>query len=448
MKKRTRKILVFLLIGFFLVSAPLVVLYTMGFRYNWNKNKIEKTGILRVESRPSNADIFLDGHETMRTTPTSFFRLLPEDYHVRIEKEGFLPWEKTLAVRSEKTTFAKVITLFQDVLPRLTIEGDIGMVRFSPDGSRIAMLVDNNDWTELRLSTIADGSVSLLARHIAGKYDDMELSWSPDGEYLLFTGSDEDDFAAFAYGMTRGYEPKGVTDSLESPLLSARWSDSDGRILMMTRVGAFIHDLTDEDTTPELLSPFAHDVLVSGAEMILLRKTTKGMVLERTPLDDATARIEVAMFPTGAYSLRSMHGSHVIIDDTGKRESYIVDMDSGSIGSLGDISSVRWENDASTGRLLLCNDFEISILDVDSGSKTLITRFGTRIDACQWSPEHDYIIAATDGHIQAIEIDDRDERNVITLTNFQVVRDIEIVDDTLWFSGGIGKQHGIFIRPL
>lgn len=448
MKKRTRKILVFLLIGFFLVSAPLVVLYTMGFRYNWSKNKIEKTGILRVESRPSNADIFLDGHETVRTTPTSFFRLLPEDYHIRIEKEGFLPWEKTLAVRSEKTTFAKVITLFQDVLPRLMIEGDIGMIRFSPDGSKIAILVSNNDWTELRLSALADGSVSLLARHVAGKYDDIDLSWSPDGKYLLFTGSDEDDFVAFTYSLTRRYGPKGITDSLGSPLLSARWSDSGGRILMVTRDGAFIHDLSGEDTVPELLSPFAYDVLVNGTEMVLLRKTTRGVILERTPLDDATAGTEVMMFPTGTYALRSVRDDHVIVDDKGTRESYIVSMESGSVGSLGDISSVQWESGVPTGRLLLCNDFEISVLDVATGSKTLITRFGTRIDVCTWSPKHDYIIAAIDGRIQAIEIDDRDERNVIILTTFPVVRDIEVIDEMLWFSGSIGNQHGIFIRPL
>lgn len=448
MTKRTRKILAYLLIGFFLMSAPLVVLYTMGFRYNRNKNKIEKTGILRVESRPSNADILLDERDTLRTTPASFFRLLPEDYRIRIEKSGFIPWEKTLTVHSEETTFAEVITLFQDVLPRLTIDGDINIMRFSPDKSRIAMLVDNNDWTELRLYTFADESVSLLARHVAGRYDDIEFSWSPQGEHLLFTGRDEDTPVALTYRITRGFETRDVADVLASPLLSARWSDTEEQILMMTRDGAFTQDLGDEDAEPALLSPFAHDVLISGTDMVLLRKTTKGVVLERAPLDDVTAGAEVKTFQTGTYSLQSVRGDHVIVNDESKQESYIVNMDGGAIDSLGDIPAVRWESATDAGRLLLCNDFEITIMDAETGSRTLITRLGTRIDACQWSPEHDHIITATEGRIQAIEIDDRGERNVIMLTNFPYVHDIEVIDETLWFSGGIGNQHGIFIRPL
>lgn len=448
MKKRIRKLLAYSLIGFFLVSAPLVMLYTMGFRYNRNKNKIEKTGILRVESRPSNADLSLDGRDTARKTPTSFFRLLPEDYRIRIWKEGFLPWEKTLSVRSEDTTFAEVITLFQDVLPRLMIEGEIDEIRFSPDRSRIAMLVDGSDWTELRIFTFADDSVSLLARHVAGRYDDIGLSWSPDSAYLLFTGSDDDIPVALTYAMRQVSEPKDLAATLRSPLLSARWADSGRRILIMTRDGTFIRNLTDEDAQDELLSPFARDVLVSEGNMVVLRKTTEGTVLERAPLDDPIAGIGVATFQTGTYVLQSVRDSHVVVDDESKRESYMVDMNSGSVVSLGSVSALQWESDTDPGRLLLCNDFEITVLDANTGLKTLITRFGTRIDACQWSPERDYIITATGGRIQAIEIDDRDERNVFTLTDFPNVRDVEVIDDTLWFSGSIGNQRGIFMRPL
>jgi len=52
-----------ILIGFiviFLITAPIVVLYTAGYRWNEKKVRLEKVGLIFLRSRPSGAQIFLD----------------------------------------------------------------------------------------------------------------------------------------------------------------------------------------------------------------------------------------------------------------------------------------------------------------------------------------------------------------------------------------------------
>jgi hypothetical protein len=117
MTYRTR---VGILIGFialFLVTAPLVVLYTAGYRWNEKKFRLEKVGIIFLRSRPSGADIYLDGKLRKESTPARVRDLLPDTYEIKVSKNGYTSWTKSLAVESARTTFAEGIILWKNVDP-------------------------------------------------------------------------------------------------------------------------------------------------------------------------------------------------------------------------------------------------------------------------------------------------------------------------------------------
>ena len=100
MNLRVRKLI---LLGFaliFLIAVPLVILTTAGYRYNWKRGTLEKTGIIKFVTKPTGARVWLDGQPLARTTPLSEFRLLPEDYDIRIEKDGYFDYQY-------RTTFEK-----------------------------------------------------------------------------------------------------------------------------------------------------------------------------------------------------------------------------------------------------------------------------------------------------------------------------------------------------
>ncbi len=117
MKYKTRIGILIGAILVFLILTPIVVLYTSGFRYNAKKQRVEKVGIIFVRSRPSGADIFIDGKKRPETTPARIRNLLPGNYDIKISKTGYTSWEKTLPSESELTTFAENIALFKNIDP-------------------------------------------------------------------------------------------------------------------------------------------------------------------------------------------------------------------------------------------------------------------------------------------------------------------------------------------
>ena len=126
MTLRYRRIIYLVFIAVFLIIAPIITLYSTGYRYNFKKNKIEKTGILNIDSQPRGALIYLNG-QYQNKTPARFTNLLPDRYQVKVEKDGYYPWQKDLEVKSNLTTFAKDIVLFKQNLPVNIVAGEINI---------------------------------------------------------------------------------------------------------------------------------------------------------------------------------------------------------------------------------------------------------------------------------------------------------------------------------
>lgn len=105
------------MIGFivlFLITTPLVILYTAGYRWNNKKDRLEKVGIIFLRSRPGSADIYLDGKLRKETTPARLRDLLPDTYQIKVSKNGYGIWSKQLPAESALTTFAEGIILWKN----------------------------------------------------------------------------------------------------------------------------------------------------------------------------------------------------------------------------------------------------------------------------------------------------------------------------------------------
>lgn len=113
MTYRTRIGILIVFVALFLLTAPVVVLYTAGYRWNEKKFRLEKVGIIFLRSRPSYAEIYLDGKLRSERTTARLRNLLPSDYLVKVTKKGYTSWSKTLPVESGLTTFAEGIVLWK-----------------------------------------------------------------------------------------------------------------------------------------------------------------------------------------------------------------------------------------------------------------------------------------------------------------------------------------------
>ena len=114
-----RHILFVLFAAGFLISAPLVVLFTAGYRYHFESGKIVQTGVLNVSSIPKGATVFLDDLIQKERTPAVISNVIPGDHIVRVEKDGYSSWKKTMEISSKQSTFSNQVVLFLQLAPEI-----------------------------------------------------------------------------------------------------------------------------------------------------------------------------------------------------------------------------------------------------------------------------------------------------------------------------------------
>ncbi len=98
---RKRKLYFYGLCALFVILIPVVLLYADGYRIgkDW---KISETGGIRIAASEAGATFSVDGTVEKQDTflASTFFlqNLDPKEYDVRVAKDGFIPWEKRIAV--------------------------------------------------------------------------------------------------------------------------------------------------------------------------------------------------------------------------------------------------------------------------------------------------------------------------------------------------------------
>lgn len=176
------------------------IFFAKGYRISPGEKIIVGTGIINITSEPDAASVFIDGHLTTATNAT-VSSLSPKKYNVRVAKEGFIPWEKNVEVKSGVVSEVKVI-LFPAIptIYPLTFTGVLNPT-LSPDGSKLAFVVPATNsrreankkagiwvWTMVRNQPIAFARSSephQIATNAFIDFSGATLEWSPDSKQVL-----------------------------------------------------------------------------------------------------------------------------------------------------------------------------------------------------------------------------------------------------------------------
>src|SRR3989344_9232591 len=120
MHKKTRKRLFYISIFIFAILSAVVVLFSLGYKYDFVNNKIVKTGSFRVATNHSGAEIYINyrlaGKTSFLSNNFSKGGFLPRTYDIRVEKDGYIPWEKKITIESGFFTDFPAIVLMRDDL--------------------------------------------------------------------------------------------------------------------------------------------------------------------------------------------------------------------------------------------------------------------------------------------------------------------------------------------
>lgn len=145
-KKITRKKLFYALVVFFILVVPVVIAYALGYRIDLSRRSLKQVGGVFLKSNVSRTTIFLDNSIATETSFLSKGAVLsgvaPGVHLLRIEKEGYKPWSKTVAVDPSRVIELRNIVLVPRSIPYATSSvADVAV--FAPaDAARGRFFID------------------------------------------------------------------------------------------------------------------------------------------------------------------------------------------------------------------------------------------------------------------------------------------------------------------
>jgi len=195
-----------------LIVSAVVMFFARGYRIDIGNQNLEQTGILTVNSVPEGALIYLN-EVPQDVTDNSIQGLKPGSYELRLEKEGYHSWSRTIEITVGRVTqhTALLISLFPEIKP-LTLTG-VNNPKVSTDGQKIVYTISqeqNNLPTQsgiwlLELTSrpfnIASRPTLLLTDTPTLPYSAATIAWGGDNQSLVLEMPDS---TLFLYDLQAG----------------------------------------------------------------------------------------------------------------------------------------------------------------------------------------------------------------------------------------------------
>lgn len=429
----SRRILPWLYILIFLLTAPFLILYTAGYRYNAKKAQVERNGTLIVDSFPTKADVFIDDKATGEVTPITFQNITPGVHRIRIAKQNYRSWEKSLDVRSELVTFANNVWLLREAKPTFVLPGAIVKATADPAGEKIALVFETASSSCSIAYWTPDNNVSHTATlaSLNATSSAIALRWQPDGEALLVNGFGTSDPAWWS----RPEKGGAYADLLPSGLYFWEGSElvgSDGvaDLNLFSRTKSFTRSLLKPDVV-ENLNGYTLETNSSTHKMTLT---------------DTSFLTRVFSLPQGQWHFGDLQKPFVILKD-GERWLALNPKSSPPFAGQAFGDYPRWLDNKKEPSALIVNGNEVWVWILGQ-NPTLVWRQSEPIVQAAWHPSGTTIFLASATQVTAIELDERNGRIVTPLAAFDRIWDISFAGKNLSIAATTDNQRGLWMLPV
>lgn len=349
-----KSLLLISIVSFSIVFLTLIISFiARGYKINLKQGTIlTATGILSATSEPKGASVYLD--EKLVTATDNTLNLSPNTYTVKIVKDGYLPWQKTIQIKKE-TVYQTNTQLFRSVpdLKPITYTGAINPI-VSPDNTKIVYAVasasasvDNGlylmELTNSFSLNFTKNTAKQLSQNLANiNWTDFTFEFSPNSRQVLATNSLKN--VAYLISLDTAINPKNlydVTPTLNT--IKTDWQDQLSQQMnsKLAKVPTVLQGL--------ISTASAQDLQFSASEEKILFLAQKDGNLETnliTPPPSQSTQKQSRDIKAGNYYVYDLK------DDT----SFL-------IGSKNDIHNLTWLD--SSDNIVFTNLQTIKVADYD-----------------------------------------------------------------------------------
>ncbi len=456
MSYKTRTILFIIFITLFLISTPLVLLYATGYKINltWPlkiNTAIQKTGAFHIDSRPAGAFLFINdkveqkfinkyllfNNEGLIRTPAKIKNLTPGEHDIRLELDGYWPWQKKLNIEPGQTTFAENIILFKKELPLLLKNTPLLGVKISPNNKYLGLISDNLYILDAENEvTIASFDIS---EELLSSKQKQEIEWSPNSQEIIFGNK--------IFDIINENKLLELTQIVGTDIFNIQWSQKDdSNVYFQNKNSLNKYNIINKKQEIIIKADKIIDYFTKDDNLIFITETNNTQKLKIYSLLDKKIISELELPFSNYYKFINHNNKFVNLYNEKHEILYLIDPFT-SINPLREIvNNLKYSYWINEDKLFYANNFEIWILDLASNQKKLITRISYPINGILWHSSNNYIIYGTSENINIIELDSREKRNITEIINLENINYINMDknNEALYFNAKIGNQEGLY----
>lgn len=235
---RRSRFFITLIVGIILTGGSILAIQiAKGYRPNIKQMSLKGMGLLSSTSFPKSAQVFVDDRLSSVTDDTLY--LNPGTYQVKIIKNGYNTWSKTIPVKAEivSITDARLFPSIPSSNPLTFYKIDSPLI--SPDGTKIIYLqtgspfeTDNGLYVMSFSSTIIGNQITQISDLASFDYSKTEFLWSPDSSQLLALTNDGKKVisARLLNPKTLNNTKNLVDQTIRLPLILSQWQEQVDKI--------------------------------------------------------------------------------------------------------------------------------------------------------------------------------------------------------------------------
>ncbi|MFH1522219.1 MAG: hypothetical protein ABIE43_00180 [Patescibacteria group bacterium] len=450
MTLKFRRILFFIFFTAFIVITSLTTLYAIGYKINltWPikfNQAFQKTGMFIFNTEPNGAKIYLNDkprqlifkkliseEKSYITTAAKIKNLLPGEYEVRLELDGFWPWQKKLTIYPGQSTFAEDINLFKKSLPLQIDDFPIQDIVFSPNKKYIYIP------SKLLLINLDNSEHISFPFNSQEKNSSNKSTWSPDSNKIIADNK--------VININNINNEINLNNLTSSKIENIKWANNSSKLYYQHDNSISYFEINTKISNILVEGENYLDYLIKDSYIFFVSYLNRATKLKTNLINNNELIRELEIPYSSRYKLLNINHKYLNLYDPKHQILYLISPLS-SINPLVDVinnvKSMQWIND---NKLLYSNDFEIWLYDLNNHKKTILTRISEPITGIIWHPSNNYVIYSTDKSINIIELDEREKRNITELICLDKISSLNLSQkgDILYFMAKIGNQEGLY----
>lgn len=385
-----RRLVMSCLILVYLIIAPLIISYTAGYRYDFKTDEIKQTGVLNIDVKPKNAQVYINDTLMKESLPIYLPNRAPGSYKIKISLPGYKNWEKDILIESKKTAYIKNATLFKESLPVEVMKDynkPIVDIHFSPSAIFSLIVSEKDGIYEVDLLNLNNFAVQTMLRAKADAKP--ELSWSSfnDFAFIKTSANKTESLTLFdannpltnkTYGFTT--KIKGV-QWIENTSIPTLYVKNDDKIISL-----------NTEASREIIKT-AFDVWhVESENAIWLKSNYK----ELTLVDNAGKEVRKMTLRETANKIISINSSRIITQNEQNTDTTQIDGE-----NIINTASAPTQNiffNQKTGEWLAWSPWELWTIYED-GKTALLNRTGEKIDYVLPLDDYGVLLLASENKI-------------------------------------------------